>query len=86
MYRIWIRDPVLSLLLDPGWEKTGSEIKFSDHISELLVTIFWVTNTSILCQFCVADLDPGSGMEKSRSGMENGDPGKTSQICNTANV
>ncbi len=58
------------LLLDPGWEKTGSGINFSDHITELIVTIFWVTITSILCQFCVADPDPGSVMGKSRSGVE----------------
>jgi|688.fasta_scaffold431635_1 hypothetical protein len=82
----YIQDPdpgssdFLPVLLDPGWEKTVSGINFSDHISELLVTIFLVTNTSILCKFILADPDPGSVMEKSRSGIRGGkivvqDPG-----------
>jgi hypothetical protein len=37
MLRIRIRDPVLFWYLDPGWEKSGSGINNSDHISEILV-------------------------------------------------
>jgi hypothetical protein len=43
-------------------EKTpdpGSGINIQDHISEILVTIFWVKNTVL--KFFVADSDPVSG-------------------------
>ncbi len=63
---------------------SGSEIQCfwprdGNHISESLVTIFKVKNTYILCQFCVADPESsvfyfGSGMEKSRSGINIPDP------------
>ncbi len=45
----------------------GSGINITDHISENLVTSFWVKNCLLLFQFSVADLDPASGMKKSRS-------------------
>ncbi len=44
----------------PGWKKSGSEINIPDHISELSNT-FWVKNAETLCQFRVADPDPGCG-------------------------
>jgi hypothetical protein len=34
----------------------GSEIDIPDQISESLVTILWVKNTALLCQFSVAAL------------------------------
>jgi hypothetical protein len=50
----WIRDP--------GWvKKSGSGMNNSDHISESLETIFWVTILKFL------DVD---GWKKIRSGME----------------
>jgi hypothetical protein len=59
-----------------------SGIKISGHISERLVTTFWVKNTLILCQFIDSVPGPESGVEKSRSGFgtENPDPGSTSRI------
>ncbi len=49
----------------------GSRISILDHISESLITTFWVENTKILCcRFGIPVLfDPGSGMEKFESGI-----------------
>ncbi len=48
-----IRDPRSEIRhLDSG-------INISDHISESLVTLFWIKNTLILCPFGVADPYPG---------------------------
>jgi len=70
-----IHDPVFR---DPD---PGVYPYIPDRISGSLVTTFWVKNTSILCQFSVADpdprsglFDPGSGMEKSGSGINIPDP------------
>ncbi len=49
LYNILLPIPIR----DPGWVKNqerdpGYGMKFHDHISESLETIFWVKNTSIL--------------------------------------
>jgi hypothetical protein len=43
---------------DPGWKNSGSGTNIPDHISESLITIFWVQ----IIKFFVADPDPGSGI------------------------
>ncbi len=80
------RDPGSGSFLTPGsrMEKSGSRIRDSDsginipdHISDSLVTMFWVNNTLILCHFSVVGSDPEYGAFLTQ------DPGKTSRICFT---
>ncbi len=49
-------------------------MKILDHISESVETIFWVKNTYSLMRI-VLTLDPGSGMEKFGSGIQDKLPG-----------
>jgi hypothetical protein len=47
---------------DPGWKKIrirDPRLTSLGHISESLVSIYWVNNTSILCQSSDVDPDPG---------------------------
>ncbi len=84
MLRIRIRDPVLFGSLDPkpAWKKIG--VRDSGSYIWELSNFFGVKNTSILCQFSVADLDPGGKNPDPGSGMKkNPDPGSTSRIRNT---
>jgi hypothetical protein len=72
------RDPGsgVFLTLDPGWEKSESGTNVPDLFSESLVTILWVKNTQIRCQFSVLDPDPVLFLpldSESRKG-ENPDP------------
>ncbi len=64
--------------------RSGSGMNIPDHNSESLETIFWVK----ILKFFYADADPGSGnLFDPWSGMGKiwiRDPGKTSQIRNTA--
>jgi hypothetical protein len=64
--KIKIRDP------DPG-----SIMFIPDHISESLVTIFWAKTTKILCYGSGIPVlfNPGPGMEKFRSGIQDKHPG-----------
>jgi hypothetical protein len=61
-------NPVLPIRIFFDPQILGSGKNVFDPISESLVTIFWVKNAEILCQFSVADL--GSRIEKFRSRME----------------
>jgi hypothetical protein len=64
--KIMIRDP-----------DQGSIMFIPDHISESLATNFWAKTTKILC--CGSGIpvlfNPGSGMEKFRSGIQDKHPG-----------
>ncbi len=86
-----IRDPVLFWALELGWKKSGSGINISDHISDCLVTIFWVKNTKFFVnsvlwirdrKFQIQDPQSSSGTEKSRSVIGDKHPGSaTMHFC-----
>jgi hypothetical protein len=76
--QIRIRDPGAGAFFTPGSGMgkklgSGSGMKYPNHISESLETIFWV---KILKFF---DVDPGSGMKKFGSGINILDPQRCQQ-------
>jgi hypothetical protein len=63
--------------MDPGYGMvknsdpiSGIRHNISDHVSESLVTSFWLKILKFFLNWVFSIPDPGSGMEKSRSGME----------------
>jgi hypothetical protein len=71
----WIRNPCpgsgVKNNTDPGARIRDKHIR--SYFQEL-VTIILFRNTQILSHFSVTDLDPGSGKEKSRSGIRDEHP------------